>query len=81
MGAVVRAVPHGSPCARGTGERDGRTLRVAKLNVDENPATAARFGVSSIPTLLLLKAGREIDRILGVQPKSEIARRVERAIA
>ena len=62
------------------GEMAGR-LRVAKLNVDENPATAARFGVSSIPTLLLLKAGREIDRIVGAQPKPEIARRVERAIA
>jgi len=62
------------------GEMAGRLL-VAKLNVDENPATAARFGVSSIPTLLLLKAGREIDRIVGAQPKPEIARRVERAIA
>jgi thioredoxin len=62
------------------GEMAGR-LRVAKLNVDENPATAARFGVSSIPTLLLLKVGREIDRIVGAQPKPEIARRVERAIA
>ena len=62
------------------GEMAGRLL-VAKLNVDENPATTARFGVSSIPTLLLLKAGREIDRIVGAQPKPEIARRVERAIA
>ena len=62
------------------GEMAGRLL-VAKLNVDENPATAARFGVSSIPTLLLLKAGREIDRIVGAQPKPEIARRVDRAIA
>jgi len=62
------------------GEMAGRLL-VAKLNVDENPATAARFGVSSIPTLLLLKAGREIDRIVGAQSKPEIARRVERAIA
>jgi thioredoxin 2 len=61
-------------------EMAGRLL-VAKLNVDENPATAARFGVSSIPTLLLLKAGREIDRIVGAQPKPEIARRVDRAIA
>ena len=55
--------------------------RVAKLNLDENPATADRFGVRSIPTLLVLKGGREVDRIVGVQPKSEIARRVERAIA
>ena len=56
-------------------------VRVAKLNVDENPATAARFNVQSIPTLLVLKGGREIDRIIGVQPKSEIARRVKRAVA
>ena len=56
-------------------------VRVAKLNVDENPMTAARFNVHSIPTLLVLKAGREIDRIVGVQPKAEIARRLERVIA
>jgi thioredoxin len=56
-------------------------VRVAKLNVDENPMTAARFNVSSIPTLLVFKAGREIDRIVGVQPKAEIVRRLERAIA
>jgi thioredoxin len=61
-------------------EMRGR-VRVAKLNVDDNPMTAARFNLRSIPTLLVLKAGREIDRIVGVQPKSEIARRLERAIA
>jgi thioredoxin 2 len=60
-------------------EMAGR-LRVAKLNVDENPVTAERFQVRGIPALLLLKAGREIDRIVGVQPKAEILRRVERAI-
>jgi len=53
-------------------------VRVAKLNVDENPMTAARFDVRSIPTLLVLKAGREVDRIVGVKPKSEIARRLQR---
>jgi thioredoxin 2 len=55
--------------------------RVAKLNVDENPVTAGRLNVRSIPMLLVFKGGREIDRIVGVQPKSEIARRVEQAIA
>jgi len=62
------------------GELAGR-VRVAKLNVDENPSTAGRFGVQSIPTLLVLKGGREVDRIVGVVPKADLARRVERAIA
>ena len=61
-------------------EMAGR-VQVAKLNVDENPLTAGRFNVRSIPTLLVLKAGQEVDRIVGVQPKSEIARRLERVVA
>jgi thioredoxin 2 len=52
-------------------------VRVAKMNVDENPVTANRFTVRSIPTLLVLKNGREIDRIVGAQPKAEILRRLE----
>ena len=56
-------------------------LRVAKLNVDDNPATAARFDLRSIPTLLLIKGGREVDRIVGVVPKAEIARRLDRIVA
>jgi thioredoxin 2 len=55
-------------------------LRFAKLNVDENPSTASRFGVQSIPTLLVLKGGKEVDRIVGAQPKTEIARRLQRHI-
>jgi len=61
-------------------EMAGR-VRVAKLNVDENPMMAARFNLRSIPTLLLFKEGREADRIVGVQPKSEISRRLERLLA
>ena len=56
-------------------------IRVAKLNIDENPATTRRFNVQSIPMLLVMKGGREIDRIIGAQPKAEIVRRLERAIA
>jgi len=55
-------------------------VRVVKLNVDDNPRTAARFDLRSIPTLLVLKDGREVDRLVGVQPKQEIARRLERAM-
>lgn len=54
-------------------------VRIAKLNVDENQATSARFNVRNIPTLLILKSGREVDRLVGVLPKSEITRRLELA--
>ena len=56
-------------------------MTIAKLNVDENPRTASRFGLRSIPTLLIFKDGREVDRIVGVQPKPEIMRRIERVTA
>jgi thioredoxin 2 len=55
-------------------------VRVAKLDVDANPQTASRFDLRSIPTLLVIKGGREVDRIVGVQPKAEILRRLVRAI-
>jgi thioredoxin 2 len=58
-------------------EMSGR-LRVAKLNVDENPATATRFEAMSIPTLLVLDHGHEVDRIVGARPKQEIVNRIER---
>lgn len=53
-------------------------VRVGKLNVDENQMTAARFNVQSIPTLLILKNGKELDRIVGVQSKEAIAHRLEK---
>ena len=53
-------------------------VRVGKLDVDANQMTAARFNVQSIPTLLILKNGREIDRIIGVQSKEAIAQRLEK---
>src|SRR5690348_1086217 len=49
-------------------ELSGRVL-VGKVDVDANPRTSARFGVQSIPTLLVLKDGREVDRIVGAAPK------------
>ena len=52
-------------------------VRVAKLNVDENPDTAARFELRSIPTLLIFDGGREVDRLVGAYPKAEISRRLE----
>ena len=59
-------------------ESNGR-YRIAKLNVDENPRTAAQFQIQSIPTMLLFKDGQLIDRIIGAQPKQAIADRLARA--
>jgi thioredoxin 2 len=56
-------------------------MRVAKLNVDQNPVTASRFNIQNIPALLVLKGGREVGRIIGVQPKSEILRKLQTMIA
>jgi thioredoxin len=56
-------------------ESRGR-YRVAKLNVDENPRTAAQFQIQSIPTMLIFKDGKLVDRIVGAQPKPAIAARL-----
>lgn len=58
------------------GELAGRVL-VGKLDVDANQRTAARFRVQSIPTLLILKDGREVGRIVGVQSKEAIIRQLQ----
>ena len=55
-------------------------VKVAKLNTDENPMTGSRFNVRSIPTLLVLKGGKEIDRLVGALPKQEILRKLQAVI-
>jgi len=47
-------------------------VRVAKLDVDANPITAGRFGVRSIPTMILFKNGREAQRLVGYMPKEKL---------
>ena len=47
-------------------------VRVAKLDVDANPVTAGRFGVRSIPTMILFKNGRETQRLVGYMPKERL---------
>lgn len=57
----------------------GRAL-VGKLNVDENPQVAGRFGIMSIPTLLIFKNGRVVDQIVGAYPAPELRRQLMRQL-
>jgi thioredoxin 2 len=59
------------------GERAGR-VKIAKLNVDENPHSAARFAVQAIPTMILFRGPLEVDQIRGSVPKSVIEAHLER---
>ena len=53
------------------------TLKVVKLDVDENGSTAAQFGVQSIPTLLLFKDGKAVQRIVGYRPKDRLLKDIQ----
>lgn len=54
----------------------GDKLKIVKLDVDDNQETAAKFGVMSIPTLLVFKNGEVVDKVVGFQPKEALAERL-----
>ena len=51
-------------------------IKIAKLNVDENPVTSSQFAVQSIPTMLLFKNGKMVNRLVGALPKGEIEKQI-----
>ncbi len=62
------------------GELNGK-LKVVKLNVDENPETAAKYGIQSIPTLMIFKNGELASRQIGASPKAKIVQWINTAVA
>ena len=69
------------PIVEEVAEAVGEKAKVAKLNVDEGQATAARFGIRAIPTVLLLKDGVEVKRFVGVQTEEVLIESIESALA
>ena len=63
-----------------SGKYQGK-MKMGKLNVDDHPQVAAQLRIMNIPTLLLFKGGQEVDRIVGVVPKEELTRRIERLLS
>ena len=61
------------------GEYDGKA-KIGKLDVDENQGTSIRYGVRSIPTLLIFKDGKIKDTIIGAVPKSQIVQKLNSAL-
>ncbi|WP_017756050.1 thioredoxin [Calidifontibacillus oryziterrae] len=58
----------------------GEKVKIVKIDVDENPETAAKFGVMSIPTLLVFKNGEVVDQVVGFQPKEALVALLEKHI-
>ena len=57
------------------------SVKIGKVNVDDNPNIAAGYSVSSIPTLMVFKGGEVVDRFVGVQPKQRLQDALDEAMA
>ena len=55
-------------------------VRFFKLNTDDNVETASKYGIRSIPTLMVFKAGEAVDQLIGFRPKSDLKRSLEKAL-
>ncbi len=55
----------------------GDRLTLAKVNVDENPGLAARYGVRSIPTVLFIRGGKVLDQVIGAVPKAQLKKKLD----
>lgn len=56
-------------------------VKIGKLNIDDNPGAAQRFGINSIPTLLLFKGGEVAESFVGVRPKAALQDALDSAVA
>jgi thioredoxin 1 len=65
-----------APILEEIAEEYGDQLKVAKLDVDQNPQVATQFGVMSIPTMILFKDGEAVERLVGYMPKKRLLEKI-----
>jgi len=56
------------------------SLKVVKINVDDNPRSATQYDARSIPTLVMVKNGKEVDRVVGAQPEPALAAKIDQLL-
>jgi thioredoxin 1 len=69
-----------SPVVDGLADEYDGKVKIAKLNVDENPATPGKYGVRGIPTLILFKDGKVLDQVVGAVPKNQLESLIKKAL-
>jgi thioredoxin 1 len=67
-----------APAIEAVAQQFSETAVVVKLNVDDNPATAGKYGIKGIPTLIVFREGTEVERVVGATSKESISRMLER---
>ena len=66
-----------SPVVEEIGQEKAEALRVAKLNIDDNPDVTRKYGVMSIPSLILFKGGQEVARVVGARGKDALLKEID----
>jgi thioredoxin 1 len=70
-----------APRVEAIAEKRANTARFAKLDVDDSPTVAQRYGIGGIPTLILFQDGEEIERLVGVVTEEEISRAIDKHVS
>ena len=67
-----------APTVEAVAEKYAGSASVVKLNVDDNPAVSQRYGIKGIPTLILFKGNKEVERVVGATSKEAISRMIDK---
>jgi len=70
-----------SPIVEELSHEYGEAVGFRKMNTDENENTMMQYGITSIPTLIIFKGGREVNRLVGYAPKEQLRRQIDRSLA